>query len=246
MTQTHEPNVKVRPGICLPYSTDTHRVPAGNIPVEPWLRAIRLVKDYNRLRRCRRTPELLGFRNIASHGFLDLFCAGDVFSVLEAEGDDCRVAVEHGDAGTRCADGEGGLFLECGGVAVEAAQDFLCFGLKFVFFACDVGHDVVEHVHAGDARVSCTGDGLEGDDLGVLDGSEPCLDRGKGDYEPDYGAVGVADEKPFFQVVVFALVRDQIEVVDIDGGNHQRDHRISSVVFGVGKHGDFSFQKLHL
>lgn len=86
---------------------------------------------------------------------------------------------------------------------------------------------------------------LHGDDADGGDGPKGGLQRGEGDDEPDDGAVGVADEEALVQAVDGALVRDEVEVRQVDGGHDEGDEGIAAVVFGVGEDGDFSLEESH-
>ena len=47
------------------------------------------------------------------------------------------------------------LVDEAGDVAINTAEHLAGFGLHLVFLAGDEGDDIVEDVHAADARISC-------------------------------------------------------------------------------------------
>jgi hypothetical protein len=42
-----------------------------------------------------------------------------------------------------------------------------------------------------------------------------------------------------------ALVGDEVEVRQVDGGHDERDEGIAAVVFGVGEDGDFGLEESH-
>lgn len=86
---------------------------------------------------------------------------------------------------------------------------------------------------------------LHSDDADGGDGAKGGLQRGEGDDEPDDGAVGVADEEALVQAVDGALVGDEVEVRQVDGGHDERHEGIAAVVFGVGEDGDFSLEESH-
>lgn len=103
------------------------------------------------------------------------------------------MSVENRYSIARGGDSQIRAVIESRTVGIDRAEDLLRFRLQFVFLARDVGDDVVEDVHAADAGISGSGNGLHGHDTDLLDGSEARLDGGDGDDETDHGAVGVAD-----------------------------------------------------
>ena len=81
------------------------------------------------------------------------------------------MSVEHGHAVARGRDADV-LVFEADAAGLHPAEDLARFRLELVLFAGDVRDDVVEDVHAGDARVAGAGDGLHGDDTGGVDWTE--------------------------------------------------------------------------
>ena len=154
--------------------------------------------------------------------------------------------VHDGDAVARGRDAQAVLLDKGLAGVVEPAEDLAGLGLELVLLARDEGHDVVDDVHGRDARVAGAGDGLHGDDADGGDGAKGGLQRGKGYDEPDDGAVGVADEEALGEAVDGALVRDEVEVREVDGGNNERNDGVATVVLGVRKDGDLGFEKLVL
>lgn len=156
------------------------------------------------------------------------------------------MTVHDGNAVARSGHAQGGLLDEGGAGVIDGAEDLAGLGLELVLLALDEGDDVVHDVHGGDARVTGAGDGLHGDDAHVGNGAEAGLQRGEGDDEPDDGAVGVADEEALGELVHGALVRDEVEVGEVDGGDDERHEGIAAVVLGVGEDGNLSLEEFHL
>ena len=204
MTQRRKPDIEPTPLHPFPYSAHTHRIPARDVAIKSRLRTIGFVEDDDGVFWCGRAAEFLGFGGVFAEGGFHLFGGWErgggavtiaiaIATILEAEGYESHVAVGDADAGTGCADGEVGLVGKGGQVWVEGSEDLLGFGFKFIFFAGDVGDDVVEDVHGGDAGVAGAGDGLGGEDFDGGDGAEAGLEGSEGNYDADYGTVGVAD-----------------------------------------------------
>nr|POE73246.1 hypothetical protein CFP56_73760 [Quercus suber] len=157
-----------------------------------------------------------------------------------------RVAVQHGHARTGAGDLEVGGFLERGGVPVDAAQDLARFALQLVFFAGDVRDDVVEDVHAADARVPGARESLERDHGAFFDRAEFCLEGGEGDHEADDGAVGVADLEALLEAPFFTLVGDEGQMREVHGRDHEGHKWMASVVLCIGEEWDVGFDECEL
>lgn len=155
------------------------------------------------------------------------------------------MAVQDGDAVAGGGDAEPLLVNKGGAVVGDGAEDLAGLGLELVLLAADEGDDVVNHVHARHARVAGARDGLHGDDADLGDGAKGGLQRRKGDDEPDDGAVGVAHEEALGEAVVRALVRNEVEVRQVDRGDDEGHEGILAVVFGVGEDGDFGLEEFH-
>lgn len=155
------------------------------------------------------------------------------------------MTVHDGYTVARRRDAQAALLDKRSAPLVNGAEDLPGLGLELVLLALDKGHDVVHDVHAGHARVSRAGDGLHGDDADGGDGAKGGLQGGEGDDEPDDGAVGVADEEALGELVDGALVGDEVEVRQVDGGHDERDEGVAAVVFGVGEDGDFGLEEGH-
>lgn len=87
---------------------------------------------------------------------------------------------------------------------------------------------------------------MHGDDADDGDGAEGGLQGSEGANQPDDCAVGIADEEALVQVSDGTLVRDQVEMGEVDGGDNEGDERIATVVLSVGEDGDFGLEELLL
>ena len=239
VAQSHKLNIE-DPTLVLPDPTNTNRVPTAQLPIEPRLGAVRLIEDLDARARGARTAEGLGLANVVAQGPLDLLGRGHPLAVLEPQRDASRVAVEDGDAVAGGADAQVGLLGDGGGVTVDGAEDLAGLGLELVLLARDERHDVVEHVHAADARVARPRHGLHGDDADGVDGAEAPLQRRERDHEPDHRAVRVAHQEPLCEaadaadaVVLPPLVRDQVQVREVDRRHHEWHERVPPVVLRV-------------
>lgn len=64
---------------------------------------------------------------------------------------------------------------------------------------------------------------MKRDDRDVLDRTEAGLERSEGDDKADDRAVGVADLETAFERADFALMWDEVEMVEIDGRDNEGD-----------------------
>lgn len=231
--------------LVLAHAADADGVSPAEVAVEAGLGPVGLVEDLDGGGRGAVAAEGLGLADVGAQGVLDLLGAGGG-AAGEAQADAGGVAVDDGDAGAGGADLEVGAVLEGGGVGGDGAEDLLGLGLELVLLALDEGDDVVDDVEGGDAGVAGAGDGLEGDDGDGLDGAEAGLEGGEGDDEADDGAVGVADEEALVEVVLGALVGDEVEVGEVDGRDDEGDEGVATVVFGVGEDGEVGLEELGL
>lgn len=231
--------------LILAHTADADGVAAAEVTVEAGLRPVGLViaKDLDGGLGGRGAAQGLGLAGVPAEGVADLVGRGGG-PALEAQAHAGRVAVHDGDAVAGGRDAEAVLLDKGGAGAVEAAQDLAGLGLELVLLARDEGHDVVDHVHARDARVPRARDGLHGDDGHGRDGAERGLERGKGDDEADDGAVGVADEEAPAEPADGTLVGDEVEVGEVDGRDDEGDEGVAAVVFGVGEDGDVGLDEL--
>jgi len=76
---------------------------------------------------------------------------------------------------------------------------------------------------------------LHGDDGDLIYGAESCLQSGEGDDNANNGTVGVAHNKAFLNRVLSALVWYDGEVVEVDGGDDERDEIMAPVIFGIAE-----------
>lgn len=199
------------PALVLPHPAHADGVPLAQVAVQAGLWAVVLVKDLDRGVGRRGAAEGLGFAGVVSEGLLDFLGRGRGLA-LELEAHAGRVSVEDGHAVTRRRDAQTGLLDKRRLGVVHAAEDLARLRLELVLLAADEGHDVVDHVHARDARVAGARDGLHGDDADGGDGAERRLEGREGADEPDDGAVGVAHEEALGVAAHLALVRDEVEV----------------------------------
>lgn len=86
---------------------------------------------------------------------------------------------------------------------------------------------------------------MHGDNGDGVDLAEFGLERCKGDYNAYDCAIGIADKEALFELKVGALVRDQVEMGEVDSRDNERDERVAAVVFGVGEGGNVGFEKGH-
>ncbi len=154
------------------------------------------------------------------------FFLGGGFGELDVNG--FEVAFADGYAGGCGVDGEVGW----GG---GGAEGFLGFGFQFVFFALDVGDDVVDDVEAGDSGVSCAAESLHGGDIDAVD-AEGAVDGGEGEGEDDAAAVAVCDD-PSGSWLLFG----ECDVVGVYFGDQQGYVGVHAVGAGVGKDADAGF-----
>lgn len=125
----------------------------------------------------------------------------------------------------------------------DAPKNLPALGLELLLLPADVRDDVVFDVHGADAGVPCAGERLLGDDADGVDGAEGGLDGGEGNHDTDDRAVGVADEETLREVVVTFLMREDVKVGEVDGGNDEGHERILTIVFGVGEDGEVSSEE---
>ena len=145
------------------------------------------------------------------------------------------MSIHDGHAITRSRDAQRALLLQHRSIPRQGTQDLARLVLELILLARDEGHDVIEDVHGADARVSGSGDGLHRDDGGEVDGAEGGLQGGEGHGYAYDGAVGVADEEALGEGAGLALVGDEVEVVEVDGGDDEGHVGVLAVVFGVGE-----------
>lgn len=232
------------PAVVGPHPAHADGVSPAQVAIQTGLRPVILVKHLDGRVRRRRAPKLLRLGDVRpQRGFALLGRRRRLARKLEADAG--RVAVHDGDAVARGRDAKGLLLDEGRAGVVDAAENLPRLRLELVLLARNEGHDVVHDVHAGDARVSGAGNGLHGDDADFGDGTKGGLQGGEGDDEADDGAVGVADEEALGQAVDGALVRDQVEVRQVDGRDDERDEGVAAVIFGVGEDGDFGLEEGH-
>ena len=60
----------------------------------------------------------------------------------------------------------------------------------------------------------------------------------EGDYEADHGAIGIADLEAGGIGELLLLVRDERQVREVDGRDHEGDEGVLAVVLGVGEDGN--------
>ena len=118
---------------------------AYRLGVEPRLRAVLLVETDDGLRRCRRQPELL---RLSTEGLERLAHVVDRHLLLERGRHALGVPVEHRHARRLGADDDRMRF---DGAVVHAAENALGLALQLLFFAADVGDDIVNHVECAHA-----------------------------------------------------------------------------------------------
>ena len=86
---------------------------------------------------------------------------------------------------------------------------------------------------------------MHGDDAGGGDGAEAGDQGGERDCDASDGAVGVADEEAVLEVVGFALVWDEGEVVYVDGRDDEWRVGCKPVVFRIGEDGEVGVEEVH-
>ena len=190
MTQSHKHAIPDTARI-LAHPPHTNTVSPTGLPIQPRLRPIRLLHHHHGLLRRTRTPDPLRLAHILAQRAPD---------VRHRRGRPPRepqrhargVPVQHGDARARRGDAQR-VVRELRGGARERPEDLARLRLELVLLAADERHHVVQDVQGGDARVAGAGDGLQGDDVGGVDGAEAGFERGEGDHQARDCAVGVAD-----------------------------------------------------
>lgn len=231
------------PAVVPPHPPHADRVPAADVPVQPGLRPVRLVKHLDGGLRRRRAPQLLGLALERPH-HLGALLRRRRGPPREPQRHTRRVPVQHGHARAARRDAQVPLLLEARPLSVDVAEDLARLVLQLVLLALDVRHDVVEDVHGADAGVTRARHGLEGDDGGALDGAEGLLEGGEGDGDANDGAVGVADEEALLGAHGLALVGDQVHVREVDGRNDEGDNGVLAVVARVGEDGEVGLLEL--
>lgn len=187
VTQSNKLEVKDT-ALVLAHATDADGVSTAQVAVETRLGAVGLVKDLDGRGRSRGAAEGDGLGEVAAEGLLDLL-GGRGGLALEVEADAGGVAVHDGDAVAGSGDAEGALLDKGRLVRADGAEDLAGLSLELILLARDEGHDVVDDVHGGHARVAGARDGLHGDDGDGGDGTEGGLEGGEGDDEADDGTV---------------------------------------------------------
>lgn len=138
------------------------------------------------------------------------------------------------------------LLNEGSTIVIKATENLAGFGLELVLLARDEGDNVVDDVHAGDSRVTSARNGLQSNNGDGRDGSESGLESGEGNNKTNDGAVGVAHEEALVERANRALMGDEVEMGEVDGGNDKRHERIATVVLCVGEDRNVGLDELEL
>lgn len=229
----------------LPHASNADGVSARDVSVESGLRSVGLVEDADSLAGRRRSTQLLSLRLVFTHGLHDLLGAG-TGAVLEAQRNESHVTIRDSDTGARSADAEASLLLEGSGVRAQSTQNLLGLVFKLVLLSANEGNHVVHDVHARNAGIASSRQCLLGEDLDFLDGAELGLEGGEGNDDANDSTVGVADEESLLQAKLLSLVRDQIQMVGVHGGDDEGHQGMLPVVLCVREDGDFGLDELHL
>src|ERR687889_616522 len=87
--------------------------------------------------------------------------------------------------------------------AIELAEQLLwLFLLHLLFFATDVWHNIVQNVHAADARITCTANGLHRYHKDLFE-TEMGMKWMQGAYQVGGAAIRVTDNKAFPATIAF-------------------------------------------
>jgi hypothetical protein len=138
------------------------------------------------------------------------------------------------------------LLNESSSLVVNATENLAGLSLELVLLARDEGDNVIDDVHAGDSRVTGTRNGLQSNNGDGRDRSESGLESGEGNNETNDSAVGVAHEETLVQRANRALMRDEVEMGEVDGGNDERHERIATVVLCVREDRNIGLDELEL
>lgn len=123
-------------------------------------------------------------------------------------------------------------------VVGDPTEDLGRLPLDLLLLAADVRDDVVDDVHRGDTRVASSRNGLERGGDALVDGSEGLLESLERDDESGRRAVGVGDDEALVERQRLLLVRDDVDVVRVNGRDDEGNERVTSVVLCVGEDGE--------
>ena len=229
MGQCHKLDVK---DIVFSNAPHADGVASVEVPVQSRLRSVLVVKDVDCMFRCTVAAQLLRLGDIIAQSIFDLV-HGWWWRNGKLQRYAGGVPIHDWDPVAVGRDGDGVEHGEACCVVIDPPEDLAGLPLDLLFLAADVGDDVVEHVHGGDAGIAAAGDGLEGGDDDGRDGAKRILERPERDNKAGGRAVCVCDDEALREVVLPALVRDHAKVANVDQRDNQRDERVSAVVFCV-------------
>jgi hypothetical protein len=234
----------------LAHSADVDPASVLVVPVESRLRPVNLVVDMDRLLGRGRTCELLWLAGVRLENLDDLLRRRRR-SPGKADGNSLGVAVEDRYAVAVSRDLERRVRMEVERILSrlhEAAEDLGRLPLDLLLFARDIRNDVVEDVERWHAGIASSRDSLHRSD-------EDALERTKGKFEglerDDYcrrRAVCVRDDVSLLQrrLLLKLLVPNDVEMVRVYKRNDERDQRIPTEVFGIGKDDELCSSKRRL
>ena len=244
MAQCHKLDIEDT-AVVLSDTANTDGIALRQLAVQTGLGPVGLIKDLDGGLRCRGAAKLLGLGDVAAHGLLDLLGTGRG-TLSKAEGHTSSVAIQDWDTVASRGDTKLLLVLERGGVCVDSSENLLSLGLKLVLLSGNEGDNVVDDVHAANTGVASARDGLHRDHRDGVNLAKACLKGSKRDDEADDCAIAVANQEALLQAERLALVRDEVQMVEVDSRDDEGHERIASVVLGVGEDGDVGVLELLL
>ena len=244
VAQGNELDIKYA-ALILPDTTNTHCVAIGQVTVQTRLGAIGLVEDPDGRVRGRRAAEALGLGDILAQSLFNLIRRRRG-TLNKPQRHACCVTIHDGDAVAGGRDTQGLLLLKGSCISIKVAQDLLRLSFQLILLASDVGHNVINNIHAAHTWVASTRDGLHGDDRDGVNLSEAGLQGSERDDKTDDGAVTVADEEALLEAKGTALVVDHLKMVEINSGHDEGHEGIAAVVLRVGEDGQVGILELLL
>lgn len=241
MGQSNKLNIENR---VLTDSSNGYGVTSLKVTVESGLGSVLLLKDLDGHLGCRWASKSLGLTAVLTHSSLDLLNGG--LSSSELDGDTGGVSVHNSNTGALGRD-LGLLNVgERSGVGVDSSQDLSSLPFNLLLLSSNEGDNVVQNVHRRNSGVSSSRDSLESGDHDGVERSELVLKSLQGDNKSGGRAVGVRDEESLVETLDVTLVRDNVEVVGVDEGDHEGSNGVATVVLGVGEDDEVVLDELGL
>jgi hypothetical protein len=138
----------------------------------------------------------------------------------------------------------GGQHFESRRSRVDRAKDFSSFPLDLLFLAANIWDDVIEDVHRWNTGIPATGNGLEGCHGHKIDSTEGISQSLQRHNETSGRAIGIGNQKSFFEVALGPLIGDHREVRGVNQRDNERGDGVPAVVLGIGKDDKLVLNKL--